>query len=113
MNKKIIYYFILILVFSNFIWAEEGMWTFDNPPKEALKKKYGFTITKEWLHFVRLASVRFMDGGSGAFVSPDGLILTNHHVAVGQLQKLSTAKRIMQRLDLLPKKDPMSLSVKI
>jgi len=70
--------------------ADEGMWTFDNPPVKQLKEKYGFTPTQEWLDHVRLASVRFNDGGSGSFVSPDGLVLTNHHVARGQLQKVSS-----------------------
>ncbi|MFB3906291.1 MAG: S46 family peptidase [Acidobacteriota bacterium] len=71
--------------------ADEGMWTFDNPPIKQLKERYRFTPTEAWLDHIRLASVRFNDGGSGSFVSPNGLILTNHHVAVGQLQKLSTA----------------------
>jgi hypothetical protein len=70
--------------------AEEGMWTFDNPPTKLLQQKYGFTPTKEWLDHVRLSSVRLNDGGSGSFVSSDGLLLTNHHVARGQLQKNST-----------------------
>jgi hypothetical protein len=73
--------------------ADEGMWTFDNPPFKQLREKYGFTPTKEWLDHVRLASVRFNDGGSGSFVSPRGLVLTNHHVAMGQLQKMSTADK--------------------
>lgn len=72
---------------------DEGMWTFDNPPLKQLKEKYGFTPTQEWLDHVRLSSVRFMDGGSGSFISPDGLVLTNHHVAVGQLQKMSNAEK--------------------
>ena len=72
--------------------AEEGMWTFDNPPAEASSSKYQFTLTKEWLDHVRLSSVRLNDGGSGSFVSPHGLLLTNHHVARGQLQKNSTAR---------------------
>ena len=69
-----------------------GMWTFDNPPTKLLQEKYGFTPTKAWLDHVRLSSVRFMDGGSGSFVSPNGLVMTNHHVAIGQLQKNSTAE---------------------
>jgi hypothetical protein len=71
-------------------FADEGMWTFDNPPVDAIRDTYGFEITPEWLDHVRLASVRFNDGGSGSFVSPRGLVVTNHHVAVGQLQKMST-----------------------
>jgi hypothetical protein len=74
------------------IHAEEGMWTFDNPPLKLLKEKYGFTPTQAWLDHLRLSSVRINDGGSGSFVSPNGLLLTNHHVARGQLQKNSTAE---------------------
>ncbi len=72
--------------------AEEGMWTFDNPPVKLLMEKYGFTPTQGWLDHLRLSSVRLNDGGSGSFVSPNGLLLTNHHVARGQLQKNSTAE---------------------
>ena len=72
------------------ILGDEGMWTFDNPPLKQLKARYSFTPTEAWLNHVRLSSVRFNDGGSGAFVSPHGLVLTNHHVALMQLQKLST-----------------------
>src|ERR1700691_4445502 len=73
-------------------FAEEGMWTFDNPPVKQLKDKYNFVPDKAWLDHVRLSSVRLNDGGSGSFVSPNGLLLTNHHVARGQLQKNSTAE---------------------
>ena len=74
-------------------YADEGMWTFDNPPLKLLQAKYGFTPTQQWLDHVRLSSVRLNDGGSGSFVSPHGLLLTNHHVARGQLQKNSTRER--------------------
>jgi hypothetical protein len=70
--------------------ADEGMWTFDNPPVRQLQEKYRFTPTQEWLDHVRLSCVRMNDGGSASFVSPRGLLLTNHHVARGQLQKNST-----------------------
>jgi len=72
--------------------ADEGMWTFDNPPLKQLKEKYNFTPTQQWLDHLRLSSVRLNDGGSGSFVSPHGLLLTNHHVALGQLQKNSSAE---------------------
>jgi Peptidase S46 len=69
---------------------DEGMWTFDNPPIQLIQQRYGFTLTQQWLDHVRLSCVRLNDGGSGSFVSPNGLLLTNHHVARGQLQKSST-----------------------
>jgi hypothetical protein len=81
----------IALLFAIVTRGDEGMWTFDNPPLEKLRQNYGFTPTQAWLDHLRLASVRFDDGGSGSFVSPNGLVLTNHHVARGQLQKLSTA----------------------
>jgi hypothetical protein len=82
----------LMLTAAPAIHAEEGMWTFDNPPLKQLAAKYNFHPSQAWLDHLRLSSVRFMDGGSGSFVSPNGLVLTNHHVARGQLQKNSTAE---------------------
>ena len=70
--------------------ADEGMWTFDNPPLKQLQEKYHFAPTQQWLDHIRLSSVRLNDGGSGSFISPHGLVLTNHHVARGQLQKNSS-----------------------
>jgi hypothetical protein len=81
----------LLMAVAPAIHAEEGMWTFDNPPLKLLAAKYNFHPTQAWLDHLRLASVRLNDGGSGSFVSPNGLLLTNHHVARGQLQKNSSA----------------------
>ncbi len=83
---------LAFVVTSSLTLADEGMWTFDNPPYQQLKDRYGFEPTKEWLEHLRLSSVRFNDGGSGSFVSSTGLVLTNHHVARHQLQKLSSAE---------------------
>jgi len=70
--------------------AGEGMWTFDNPPAKLLQERFGFTPGADWLERLRLASVRFNDGGSGAFVSESGLMLTNHHVGLACIQNVST-----------------------
>ncbi len=94
-SRFVIPFFLAVcaLAFLGASMPDEGMWTFDNPPMKLLKERYGFTPTQEWLDHVRLASVRFNDGGSGSFVSPTGLVLTNHHVALGQLQKVSTPQK--------------------
>ncbi|HEX8175748.1 MAG TPA: S46 family peptidase [Pyrinomonadaceae bacterium] len=72
--------------------ADEGMWTFDNPPRKLWKERYGFEPSDAWLEHVRLASVK-VGTASGAFVSPKGLVMTNQHVASGQIAKLSTPER--------------------
>lgn len=80
-------------IFSNLAWADEGMWLYNASPKDKIKTRYGFELTQEWLDHVRLSSVRFNNGGSGSFVSADGLTFTNHHVGAGCVQQLSTAGR--------------------
>ncbi len=72
--------------------ADEGMWTFDDFPSALTQQRYDFTPTPEWLAKVRRASARLARGCSASFVSPDGLVLTNHHCVHDCVEKLSTAK---------------------
>ncbi|MFL5329313.1 MAG: S46 family peptidase [Gemmataceae bacterium] len=76
-------------LFAMTAYADEGMWLLNDPPRERLQS-HGFTPSDEWLKRLRLAAVRFNNGGSGGFVSPDGLIITNHHIGADALHKLST-----------------------
>jgi hypothetical protein len=72
--------------------ADEGMWLFNAPPRQVLKQKYNFEPTDAWLEHVQKSSVRFNSGGSGSFVSEDGLVMSNHHVAADALQKFGDEK---------------------
>lgn len=73
--------------------ADEGMWLFNDLPLGHLKERHGFEPMEGWADGVRLASVRFNNGGSASFISPTGLVLTNHHVGADTLGKLSTPER--------------------
>jgi hypothetical protein len=88
------HFFSLVLAYafvcSTIASADEGMWLYNEAPKDKIRAKYAFDVTQQWLDHVRLSSVRFNNGGSGSFVSPDGLTFTNHHVGAGCVQQLST-----------------------
>ena len=77
-----------VLLFGLALRADEGMWTFDNPPLAQMKTKYGFTPDEKWLEHIRLAALEF-GSGSAAFVSKDGLVITNHHVGLDHITKVS------------------------
>jgi hypothetical protein len=81
---------LFFAIATSFASADEGMWLYSFPPHDQIKAKYGFDLTREWLEHVRLSSVRFNNGGSGSFVSADGLTFTNHHVGAECIQQLST-----------------------
>ena len=72
--------------------ANEGFWPFNRIPKAAIKQALGVELSEQWIDRVQQASVRF-PSGSGSFVSSDGLVLTNHHVSLDLLHKLSTPER--------------------
>lgn len=85
--------------------ADEGMWPFNMVPKDRIAKDHNVTLSDAWLDHVRLASVRFNSGGSGSFVSPGGLVLTNHHVASDCIAKLGSAGHDYLRDGYLAGKD--------
>jgi hypothetical protein len=93
MKSKMAAIFLLLLTGCLLATADEGLWLFERPPVERIKASYGFVPSQAWLDHLRLGSVRFSDGGSGSFVSADGLVFTNHHVGRGCLQDLSTKAR--------------------
>jgi len=73
--------------------ADEGMWLFNQPPRQILRERYQFEATDPWLEHLQKASIRFNSGGSGSFVSEDGLLISNHHVGADALQKFSTPEK--------------------
>ena len=83
---------LLAIGLSDRAFGDEGMWLFDNPPLKQFKDKYNFEPTKEWLDHLQKSSVRFNSGGSGSFISANGLCITNHHVGLDTLQKISSEK---------------------
>src|SRR5580658_8289903 len=85
--------FLLSTLLSTAASADEGMWLYNKAPKDQIKAKYGFDLSQQWLDHVRLSSVRFNNGGSGSFVSADGLTFTNHHVGAACVQQLTSAGR--------------------
>ena len=91
MKSRLFILALILVFFVPFVFADEGMWLYNAFPKDKVEKAYGFKVTQEWLDHVRLSSVRFNNGGSGSFVSADGLTFTNHHVGANCIQKLSTS----------------------
>ncbi|HEV2827382.1 MAG TPA: S46 family peptidase, partial [Pyrinomonadaceae bacterium] len=91
--------FLCALILALFVFQsipvaalDEGMWPFNNVPRKDIKQKYGFDVTDDWLRKVQLATVRFPNG-TGSFVSPNGLVLTNYHIVEDVVGELSTANK--------------------
>src|SRR5512142_3027582 len=90
--KRILYLCLTAIILCGIEAADEGMWLFNAFPPAKIKAKYGWAPDQAWLDHVRLSSVRF-NNGSGSFVSPDGLVFTNHHIGAGCIHNLSTADK--------------------
>ena len=90
MRRKIIPLSLALVAAALPGFADEGMWLLNRFPKEELKKKYGITLTDQFLQNLQMSSVRFNSGGSGSFVSADGMLFTNHHVGAECIYKVST-----------------------
>ena len=82
----------ILLLLSSSTAADEGMWTLDNFPREAVRQKYGVDVTEPWLNQLRLATTRLEGGCTGSFASPDGLVLTNHHCVRRCVSQISSAE---------------------
>ncbi|WP_375766760.1 S46 family peptidase [Archangium gephyra] len=81
---------VLFLLTAGLARADEGMWTFNNFPSALVQSRYGFSPSPEWLTKVRLSAARIAGGCSASFVSPTGLVMTNHHCVRDCVQQLST-----------------------
>ena len=90
---KLVLTLAVTVALGGVLLADEGMWTFDNIPKDAIARKYKVTLTDQWLQRLQQSVVRLESGCTGSFVSAEGLILTNHHCAAECLSDLSTAQR--------------------
>jgi hypothetical protein len=93
MHMKRFFVIVCTLVMGAGVAADEGMWTFDNVPRDTIARKYHVTLTDQWLQHLQQSVVRLESGCTGSFVSAEGLILTNHHCAAACLTDLSTAQR--------------------
>ncbi|MEJ7622768.1 MAG: S46 family peptidase [Pyrinomonadaceae bacterium] len=107
--KRLFTLFLLLTLVPS-LFADDGMWTFDNPPLKQWKERYGFEPSKEWLDKVRLASPK-VNNASAGFVSANGLIATNHHVAAGYIDKVSSKERDLMKAGFYAKTQDDELKI--
>jgi Peptidase S46 len=92
-------------------FADEGMWPINNVPRAEIKRKYGFEVTDAWLKKVQMSAVRFNNGGSGSFVSPNGLVLTNYHIVEDFVGELSTPQKDYAKEGFVARKPAEELKI--
>src|SRR5258708_14764529 len=98
---------LALLLVPTLAAADDGMWPFNMVPVDRIKKERGVDISQQWLDHLRLSSARLSSGGSSSFVSPKGLLLTNHHVASDCIAKLDAqGKNFIQNRYLAGKNRP-------
>lgn len=111
MKKLLVAVILTGFLFGTFpAFADEGMWTFDNPPLKQWKERYGFEPTQEFLDKIRMASPK-VNNSSAGFVSPNGLIATNHHVAAGYIERLSSKERDLLKTGFYAKTQAEELKI--
>jgi hypothetical protein len=91
MKSRLLIFGLVVAMATPLAFADEGMWLYNAFPSDRVQTQYGFLPTQQWLDHLRLSSVRFNNGGSGSFVSADGLAFTNHHVGADCIEKLATS----------------------
>jgi hypothetical protein len=91
MKSRLLIFALVVATATPLAFADEGMWLYNAFPSDRVQTQYGFLPTQQWLDHLRLSSVRFNNGGSGSFVSADGLAFTNHHVGADCIEKLATS----------------------
>ena len=93
----------MLILSTPHLCAEEGMWTFNGLPLHTIEKQYGVVLTQDWIDHVQKSCLRVSLGGSASFVSPQGLLLTNHHVGSSAIYHLSTQGRDLMESGFLAK----------
>ncbi|HXM09123.1 MAG TPA: S46 family peptidase [Terriglobales bacterium] len=91
MKSRLLVFGLVVALATPLALADEGMWLYNAFPGDRVQTQYGFLPTQQWLDHLRLSSVRFNNGGSGSFVSANGLAFTNHHVGADCIEKLATS----------------------
>ena len=92
---------ILLALAGAVMLADEGMWRLDQLPLATIQSAYGVRLTSADVERLQGAVVRISSGGTGTFASANGLILTNHHVALDCIRTSTLAEQSKGKADNL------------